>query len=192
MAEKKRFPWVEILVFVALGAILFSVVQPNFADYDIGTRTAMCKENQRNIEQAVLLWLTLHGKTRVERGVGKWEFEVIDVLAAEGDRDFLKLEHEEPIKVTDAFGDIVEGMLHYPDTHPNARELVEDLGLDPAMFYCPEVCLDNLPLGRHYCYRNSQGTIECAMDAEGKARLLADEPEPGSNEHKPIVDYYHD
>ena len=86
MAEKKRFPWVEILVFVALGAILFSVVQPNFADYDIGTRTAMCKENQRNIEQAVLLWLTLHGKTRVERGVGKWEFEVIDVLAAEGDR----------------------------------------------------------------------------------------------------------
>ncbi len=170
MAESKRFPWVEILVFVALGAILFSVVQPNFAEYDIGTRTAMCKENQRNIEQAVLLWLTLHNKSRVERGVGQ----------------------AEDLRITDTFGDGVEGMLHYSDTHPNARELVEDLDLDPAMFYCPEVCLDNLPLGRHYCYRNSQGTLECAMDAEGKARLLTDEPEPGTNEHKPVVDYYHD
>ncbi len=170
MAESKRFPWVEILVFVALAAILFSVIQPNFADYDIGTRTAMCKENQRNIEQDVLLWLTLQGKSRVERGVG-----------ADGDT-----------VITDAFGDVVEGMLHYPDTHPSARELVEDLGLDPAMFYCPEVGEDDCPLGRHYCYRNSQGTIECAMDAEGKARQLEDESKPGTGERKPIVDYYHD
>ena len=170
MAEKKRFPWVEVLVFLALAAIIFSVVQPNFADYDTGTKTALCKENQRNIEQAVLLWLTLHGKSSVERGVGT------------GDA----------VLVTGVFGDRVEGMLHYSDTHPSARELVDDLGLDPAMFYCPEVGRDDLPLGRHYCYRNSQGTIECAMDAEGKARQLEDEPRPGTDERKTIVDFIHD
>jgi hypothetical protein len=170
MAETKRFPWVEILVFLALGAIIFSVVQPNFADYSAGTKTALCKENQRNIEQAVLLWLTLKGESRVERGVG-----------AEGEG-----------RITDSFGDTVEGMLHYSDTHPNARELVDDLGLDPAIFYCPEVGEDDCPLGRHYCYRNSQGTVECAVDAEGKARQLADEPEPGTDERKPVVDYFHD
>ncbi|HDR06500.1 MAG TPA: hypothetical protein ENN88_02595, partial [Candidatus Coatesbacteria bacterium] len=149
MARSKRFPWVEVLVFVALAAIIFSVVQPNFAEYESGTKTALCKENQRNIEQAVLLWLTLHGKARVERGFGD-----------EGDA-----------KVTDSFGDTVEGMLHYSDTHPNARELVADLGLDPALFYCPEVGRDDCPLGRHYCYKNIQGAVECAMDAEGKAQL---------------------
>jgi hypothetical protein len=170
MAEKKRIPWVEILVFLALGAIIFSVVEPNFVEYQTGTKTAICKEHQSNIEQAVLLWLTLKGKTRVERGFGT----------------------EDDEKITDSFGDTVEGMLHYSDTHPNARELVDDLGLDPNLFYCPEVGPDDLPLGRHYCYRNTQGTIECAMDAEGKARLLADEPEPGTDERPTIVDYFHD
>jgi hypothetical protein len=167
--KKKHFPWVEVLVFVALGGIIFSVIQPNFAEFDSATMTAFCKENQRNIEQATFLWLTLENQGAVERGIGD-------------DTD---------TPVHDVFGDPVVGMLHYSDTHPNAEELVE-MGVDPAIFICPEVGEGQDCLGRHYCYTDSEGNIECAMDAAGKARQLGDEQNPNTGEYETLVDFYHD
>jgi hypothetical protein len=164
---KKRFPWVEVLVIVALLAIIFSVVQPNFSEYDTGAKTALCRENQHNIEQAVALWLASNPGEIVERGIGEVDERAID-----------------------AFGEEITGMLHYADTHPNAAELVE-MGLDPTILYCPEVGDDGSPLGSHYCYKDTVGTLECAVDAEGKARLLTDKINPNSGELETSVSYFH-
>ena len=167
--KKKHLPWVEILVFLALALIIFAVIQPNFAEYERAILTTQCKENQHNIQQAVYLWLNLHGKAAVTRGVG-----------VEGD-----------VEVHDIFGSNVTGMLHYSDTHPNARELLE-MGVDESVFIFPEVGPGENCLGRHYCYKDSDGAVECAVDATGKARLLGDEIDPQTGEYETIADYYHE
>ncbi|MBD3399333.1 MAG: hypothetical protein GF399_03270 [Candidatus Coatesbacteria bacterium] len=167
--KKKHLPWVEILIFLALAVIVFAVVQPNFAEYDQAIQTTQCKENQHNIQQAVYLWLNLNGKSTVSRGVGE-----------EGD-----------VEVHDIFGNNVTGMLHYSDTHPNAQDLIA-MGVDESILICPEVGPGENCLGRHYCYKDSDGAVECAVDATGKARLLTDEINPQTGEFITAADYYHD
>lgn len=166
--KKKHLPWVEVLVFLALGGIIFAVIQPNYAGYREATQTALCKENQRNIEQAVFLWLNLNQRGSVERGIG----EGTDT------------------PVHDMYGQPVLGLLHYSDTRPNAADLVE-MGVDPALFFCPEVGEGLQCFGRHYAYKNSDGNIECAMDATGTARQLSRERNPHTGEYDTIVDFIH-